>query len=225
MLAGQKSRGSNGLENFLFPLEYMYVTQGEDPPPPKYNTYSHTGTYTIDFQGWGENGRVYNCPYYAPFDCTCVRVNSDSSVIWQSNNQVNFADGTVDRGSILVAHQTNWTVHYVGETKSQGDLLGYTGVGGTVTGDHVHIECGKGLLATVSATGYQNPNGTNSYWLVGSSSLYNNMFIDDTHIIVDLGYNWKTTDGGTPEPPDPPVPTHGEADLIRFLLVNVLKWK
>ena len=47
MLAGQKGYGLNGLQNFLFPMENMYITQGSYTA-----TYSHNGCYAMDFDGY-----------------------------------------------------------------------------------------------------------------------------------------------------------------------------
>ena len=44
MLAGQTGYGSNGKQNFLFPLDDMYLTQGSYTA-----TYSHDGCYAMDF--------------------------------------------------------------------------------------------------------------------------------------------------------------------------------
>ena len=46
MQAGQTGVGLNGKQNFLFPLEIMWLTQG----CYEY-TYSHDHTYAMDFQG------------------------------------------------------------------------------------------------------------------------------------------------------------------------------
>ena len=64
MQAGQKGVGLNGKQNFLFPLEVMWLTQGYYQ-----YTYSHDHLYAMDFQGAGFNSqgnvvRVYNCPCY-----------------------------------------------------------------------------------------------------------------------------------------------------------------
>ena len=65
MIAGQKLKRGN-IEVLLFPISYMYISQGEG------GSYSHTGSYNVDFLGWGANGRIYNCSYYAPCSMTCV---------------------------------------------------------------------------------------------------------------------------------------------------------
>lgn len=201
MIAGQKSYGSNGLQNMLFPLEYMYLTQGEYS-----HTATHNGTYAMDFQGWGKNGRVYNCPYYAPFDCECVAKWGSKSpmVVWQSLNEVNFVDGTSGYACIGVVHDDNTPSIRVGITKRMGDELGRTGTYGNAYGDHVHIEVKKGKYSGY----YQNNSGV--WQLKNENHLYDLMGINDTVIVKDyyvnyndqrVNYPWRSFSGVVPPTP------------------------
>ena len=190
MRAGQKSKGNNNMDNALFPLEYMYITQGEYE-----YTYSHDGTYAMDFQGWGPNGRVLHCSYYAPFDCHCVAIWGSSSpmVVWQSDQPVNYVDGTSDYMCIGFCHDNNIPSFRVGDTRSQGDTIGHTGTYGA-SGDHVHMEVAKGLYAGY----YQNSHGV--YQLRNEYHLYNALGVNDTVLTHDyyvnhqgktITYPWK----------------------------------
>lgn len=197
MIANQKSVGSNGYQNMLFPLEYMYITQGEN------GSYSHKGTYAIDFQGYGANGRIYNCPYYAPFDCTCVAIWGSTSpmIVWQSDNPVNLVNdisGLPKYMCIGFVHDDNTLSFHVGDTRKQGDIIGHTGTYGNVTGDHVHIEVCEGKY-----NGYhQNSDGV---WMLNNEyHIYNACGINDTVLVVDGGYNWKQFTH-TPIPPAPSI--------------------
>ena len=182
MRAGQTMTNTAGVEISLFPLEYMNISQGEG------GSYSHQGRWAIDFLGWGANGRILECPYYAPFSCRVVQHASYYNV-WQSINQVITPRGK-EYVSFVVMHDANPPA--LGTTKSQGELIGHTGTktspGGTpVTGDHVHI---------------QGANGTFQGWINGGRDLknrehiYNLFYINDTVIINDYGYNWRTYQGG-----------------------------
>lgn len=176
MRAGQKSRGGNGYQNALFPLSFMYMTQGEGN-----NSYSHNGTYAMDFAGYGVNGVMTNCPYYAPFDCTCVAIWGSTSpmIVWESNDKVNYVDGTLDYMTIGFVHDDNTPSFHVGDTRSQGDVIGHTGTYGTAVGDHVHIEVAKGQYA-----GYRQ-NSYGIYMLRNPYHIYNALGINDTIIIKD----------------------------------------
>ena len=129
MRAGQSLVANDGYEVMLFPLEYMYMSQGELTP----SGYSHHNCLSMDFMGWGANGRIYQCPYYAPCSCKCVQVGN-GSVVWESTNKVHCPDGTFNYVTFHFAHDDNATIHYIGQTKQQGDLIGHTGTTGNVTG-------------------------------------------------------------------------------------------
>ncbi len=192
MLAGQKSKGSNGYDNALFPLSFMYITQGEGN-----DSYSHNGTYAMDFSGWGINGYMPNSPYYAPFDCHCVAIWGSTSpmIVWESDNPVNYVDGTVDYMCIGFIHDDNTPSFHVGDTRSQGDLIGHTGTYGIATGDHVHIEIAKGQYA-----GYRQ-NSYGIYMLRNPYHIYNALGVNDTILVKDyyinnqsirIDYPWDT---------------------------------
>lgn len=182
MRAGQTLVNSNNVEICLFPLEYMVISQGEG------GSYSHSGRWAIDFLGWGANGRKYNCPYYAP--CTCKVVQHASYYnVWQSVDQVITPTGK-KYVTFVVMHDDNPPP--LGTVKHQGEQIGKTGTatspGGTpVTGDHVHIS---------------SASGTFQGWINGGKDLknrahdYDIFYINDTTIINDYGYNWRTYQGG-----------------------------
>ena len=184
MRAGQ-TLSYNGHQVSLFPLAYMNISQGEG------GSYSHAGRWAIDFLGWDANGRVLNCPYYAPFDCHVVYHASYYNV-WQSDNEVITPKG-LQYVTFAVIHDDNPPP--LGTYKNQGEVIGHTGTntspGGTpVTGDHVHIN---------------GANGTYQGWINGGTDLanrehlYNLFYINDTVLINPMNYNWVYYDGGMPE--------------------------
>ena len=182
MRAGETLVDENNVEVCLFPLEYMYISQGEG------GSYSHQGRWAIDFLGWDENGRKYHCPYYAPCSCKVVQHGTYYNV-WQSLNQVITPSGK-KYVTFVVMHDD--TPPPLGTTVYQGGLIGHTGTatspGGTpVTGDHVHMS---------------GANGTFQGWINGGKDLrnrehlYNLFFVNDTTILDGFGYNWRIYDGG-----------------------------
>lgn len=188
MKPGEKLTGSNGKEVLLFPLEYLYMSQGEG------GDYSHLGTLAIDFLGWGSNGRVYQCPYYAPCSCRCIASTESANRIWQSVDEVNLADGSTSIVTWVQAHDNNPLP--IGTVLSQGDLLGHTGTAGQVTGDHVHFNFAKGSYAN-----WEQVPPNNNWQLRNSIHIYNACYVNDTYIINGYGYDWKTYEGGvTPTP-------------------------
>lgn len=188
MVAGQRLVANDGYEVMLFPLPYLYVTQGEN------GAYSHQGTLNIDFIGYGPNGVITQAPYYAPCSCTCVAtidVNNNGR-IWQSNREVHRADGTLGYVTFMTFHDDN-PIANVGDVFTQGDLIGHTGTAGNVTGDHVHFNTAFGTYA-----GWENVPPANHGQLKNSSHIYETCFVNDTIIVDGYGYNWVNYTGPTP---------------------------
>lgn len=199
MRAGQTLVASDGYEVALFPLEYMNISQGEMMP----SGWSHYNVYNIDFLGWGPSGRVHTCPIYAP--CTMKVVafwntyEGGHTVIFESVNKVHLADGSIDYLTIYFAHAQTPPVTTIGAVVQQGQLCYYTGTYGNVIGtdpDHVHTCCGKGRYqgTTVRSGGHTD--------LTNRIHYYDAVYTNDTVIIDDDNYNWKTWTG-----PTPPIPT------------------
>lgn len=216
MQAYQKGYGLNGLQNFLFPMENMYITQGSYTA-----TYSHDGCYAMDFDGYLNGSFVNLCPYYAPFDCHVVAKWGSSSiaVVWQSDNPVNFIDGTSDYACIQINHDNANPSHQIGDHVYQGDLMGHTGTQGT-TADHLHIEAKKGTY-----DGYhQNSEGvwmlTNSTWLydligVNDTNLIKTYYVDHNDVRHD--YPWDTFFINIPIP-TPPTPTSNKKNKYPWFI-------
>lgn len=187
MRAGERLFGDDGREVMLFPLPYMYISQGENEP------YSHAGTLNIDFLGWNSNGRVYQCDYYAPCSCKCVRVfgsGADANGrVYESLDMVHTPNG-LQYVSFLFFHDDN-PPSTLGSVFTQGDLIGHTGTEGYVTGDHVHMNCANGLYA-----GYEHVPPDNMGQLVNSTHIYDICYVNDTVLVNDYGYNWVEYSGG-----------------------------
>lgn len=191
MLAGQTMVAGDGKEICLFPFEYLYMSQDEG------GDYSHTGTYNIDFLGWSANGRVLNCPFYAPCTLKCIDAwdySGSHNLTYQSINPVHLANGRIDTLTIAFAHDDN-PIHHVGDIINQGDLLGHTGTFGQVTGDHTHTCCGMGPFE-----GYTN-RGNNLYDLTNRIHYWDACYVNDTIIVEGYNHPWKNWNG--PVPPRP----------------------
>ena len=185
MRAGQKLVGSDGKEVMLFPLEYLYITQGEN------GSYSHQGILAIDFVEWSNNGQVPNATLYAPCSCKCVAIlnGPDNGRIFQSLDKVHTPNG-LKYVSFICFHDNN-PIASVGDTFNQGDVFAHTGTAGNVTGDHVHFNTAYGPYA-----GWENVPPNNNGELVNSSHIYETCYVNDTIIVESNGYNWVTYSGG-----------------------------
>ena len=202
MIAGQRLVASDGYEVALFPMPYMYISQGEMMPD---TSWSHYNVYNMDFLGWNSEGRVYTCPLYAPVSCQVIALwdyNGSHTVTFQSIDKVHFADGTLDYMTFEFTHCVNPPYHTIGDRINQGDLIYYTGTFGQGSagtyGDHVHICTGVGTYV-----GYTKRVGGH-YDLTNRHHLYDSLYINDTIIEYDShDYPWKTWTEPTPPPPSP----------------------
>ena len=185
MRAGERKIAEDGHEVMLFPLEIMWMTQGE-----------HNG-YCMDFQGATKNDqgqivREYRCPLYAPCSCKCVaRSSSGDWQVYESTQTVHIP------GSLLpvyicfqIGHDN--TPNNIGDTFTQGDLIGHTGTNGQVSGDHLHYNIALGQY-----------DGWLNHQLKNSIHIYNGCYVDDTIIKDDDGYDFVEYGETPPIPPGP----------------------
>lgn len=170
MRAGQKLYNENGVQVLLFPLDCIYISQGEN------GSYSHEGTLNIDFWGWDSNGRVRSKPYYAPCDIKCVYKSTSAYYnIWESIEPVYCADGVVRKICFQNIHGN--MLFNVGTIKRQGEQIGVTGSYGYATGDHLHFNVANGEYA-----GQIRVSPNNRWTLKNSIHIYNACFINDVTV-------------------------------------------
>lgn len=205
-LKGGTSTG--GYQLAVFPMDYINITQGEN------GSYSHQGTLCIDFVG-----RTSHTPYYAPCDCECIRANTtDAYLIWKSSAKVMCADGTARYIVWSCFHENPPTVCNVGTKLKKGELMGYTGTGGNVTGEHVHFN----IINGQTYSGFVQKPG---YALAGTElHIYDVWAITDTTVIENGGgYDWKTSEWADGETGGN---TTANNSLIDLLLCDALNgWK
>lgn len=200
MLPNEQMVDSNNIQVALFPLEGFAISQAW------WETFSHDPTryYATDFVGKNSQGvSQTRAPCYAPVDIKLLWKDPvECCALWQSVNQVHFADGSIDYLGLIVYHDNdiaNGTYSNVGDIKTQGQIFNRTGTGGNVTGDHVHLETGKGQV-NLSQYRYHFLDSTDCKRIVPDSAL----FVNDTYVIPLAGYNWTEYQGG--HPPTPPTP-------------------
>ena len=188
MRPNQKLVASDGYEVLLFPMGYMNISQGEG------GSFSHD--LAMDFLGWNYFGRVYQCPYYAPCSCKCVaHWGSSDNATWESLDKVHCADGSLRIVTFCFNHDASPPA--VGTILSQGDLIGHSGTAGFATGDHMHFNTAYGTYQGYSPI----HSGSQYYQLTNSSHIYDTCYINDTTLIYDHSYPWKTYTAPTPISP------------------------
>lgn len=166
-----------GIQLAQFPMDVIQVTQGEN------GSFSHLGTLCIDFVGTSDK-----YPYYAPCDCECIaRLDSDAGMIWKSTNPVMCADGNIRSITWNCMHEDP-LVFPVGKKVKKGELMGHTGIGGFVTGDHLHFN-------VIEGSEYNGFVEKPHYALAGTElHIYDVFAVNGVTIVDGGGYPWTTSD-------------------------------
>lgn len=176
MKAGQKLFTRDGLQGILFPMEYMTLTQGTG------GTFTHEGTQNIDIAG----NTVYVEMAYAMADCVTVDKSIDKSgIVFETQNIVEFADGSVDYFHWRMYHDNNTDDLFIGKKFKQGEKIYDEGKFGNATGNHIHLSCGRGKYQGTVI----NPQGNRE--LKAEMEPHKAMFVNGTIIKKSLGYDWK----------------------------------
>ena len=91
--------------------------------------------------------------------------------------------------TMMFVHDNDISNLYVGKVISQGEVFFQEGTSGWATGNHVHLECGKGQF---DGSGWH----ANAYgvWMINNSILpYNALYLSNTTVrLSDYSYNWRT---------------------------------
>ena len=177
MLAGQKLKGQNGYEVALFPCEALYLTESRVPP--------EHDVLALDFLPYNiEEQKITAMPCYAPFSGTVVYTGNDHNLILESDDLVNWADGSLAKMRVLVAHSFEAPVlksHF-----NQGDLFYKTGNFGNSFTEHLHMEVSK-------AEGrYFNSDGIG---LNGAVHMWNALYVNNTVLLRPLDFYWVEYNG------------------------------
>lgn len=199
---------SGGYQLALFPMDMIHVTQGEN------GEFSHKGTLCIDFVGTTDK-----YPYYAPCDCECIG-KGDAYLVWKSSREVMCADGIV-RNIVWVNVHEEPLMYDIGKTLIKGELMGHTGIGGYVTGDHWHFN-------VIEGSTYNGWDYTPDSRLAGTElHIYDVFAVNGVNIVNGYGYPWKTSNYQDGTNPPPPTPTKDKRkDVVMLLLSDTLNgWK
>lgn len=168
------------MEKPLYPSKYMRITQ-------RYNTGSHVDSYAIDEAGQDSSISTL----YAPFTGIIKRIyTADANEVWlESVEPVEYPDGTVDYMTIMFAHSNDVSNLFVGKKINKNEPFYTEGTKGNATGNHVHIECGKGKF---TGTGWYKNNG-GSYSINNKKIPEECLWIDNTITILNNnGLSFKT---------------------------------
>lgn len=167
------------MEKPIFPMEYIRITQG-------YNEGTHIDSYAID-----NAGKDYGISdVKAPFTGIIKKIyQNDANEVWlESKNIVEYPDGTKDYMNIMFAHDNDISGLFVGKEIKKGEVFYHEGTKGNATGNHCHIECGRGKMTD---NGWHKNN--NGYWSINNGKKPEEcLWIDDTIKIINTrGYIFK----------------------------------
>lgn len=175
------------MQKAILPLRYIGISQ------PMYGKTSHIGLKAIDF-GWNSNYYEQSTVLLAPFDGKVVwKKGSSNTIAFQSNEKVEYADGTVDYMTVITAHDNN--APSVGKTFKQGEVYSHSGTAGGVP-LHCHLEVQKGKFQSYTEIRNTSYDGRyNSYIFPNTYIPYEALFIRNDELFTankaNNPYTWK----------------------------------
>ena len=168
----------------VFPLPELNMTQDIG------GSYSHAGSQAMDCVGTSNRA-----PLYASADNLFKWIyypgeSAGNEQIFQSSQPVLTPSGLSYVRFLLVHCNNPLPVTQIDALTQQGDLWYYTGTAGNVTGDHVHINVGKGQFDPTVFPLVENPQGV--WELIDEASPVDIFFVNDTQVIQGYNHNWQT---------------------------------
>lgn len=166
------------MEKPIYPLKNMRITQG-------YQEGTHIDSFAIDDAG--KNTDIEDI--YAPFTGTIKKIYiEDANEVWlESDNPVEYPDGTIDYMTIMFAHSNDISNLYVGKKIKQKEAFYKEGTAGNATGNHCHIECARGK--------FQEPgwveNNQGYYIIINRKKPEDCLWIEETNVIDNHGYQFQ----------------------------------
>lgn len=203
---------ASATEKAMFPMEYLNISQGVN------GSYSHKGRLAIDIYG-KDSGIDAFC---APFTGTIKKLYGSDHVVWlESNSPVEYADGTVDYMTIMCMHDNDISDLWVGKTIYQGEHFLSEGTAGNATGNHIHLECGKGKFA--GSGWYENSYGK---WCINNGiNPWQALFLSESTVVKnDYGYAWIKSSFNITEPPSNPNNLKGDKSTYSSSEKITLSW-
>ena len=180
------------MEKPLYPSPYMRITQG-------YMTGTHADSYAIDDAG-SDSGIDF---IVAPYTGIIRKIyTGDANEVWlESSEPVIYPDGTVDYMTMMFAHDNDVSNLFVGKVINRGERFYEEGTKGNASGNHVHMECGRGKF-----TGSGWHQNSANYWSINNGKNPTEcLWIDDSITVLNNnGYTFKRIE---PEVSVPDTPT------------------
>ncbi len=183
------------MEKPIYPSRNMRITQG-------YEEGTHKNSYAIDDAGLNTGIE----PIRAPYTGIIKKIYTpDANEVWlESIEPVEYPDGTKDYMTILFAHCNDVSNLFVGKRIAQGENFYSEGTKGNATGNHCHIECGKGKF---TGTGWFK-NASGYYSINNPKKPEECLWLDkEVKVLNNHNYNFKRIPEPKVEPPITTSPT------------------
>ncbi len=168
------------MEKPLFPCSYMRITQGVMEG-------THKDSYAFD--NAGKDTGIDSVR--APFTGVIKKIYpQDANEVWlESVDVVEYPDGTIDYMTMMFAHDNDISNLSVGQIIPRGTAFYEEGTKGNASGNHVHMECGRGKF---TGTGWHKNNA--GYWSINNGKHPSEcLWIDDSiTVLSSYGYQFKT---------------------------------
>ena len=165
------------MEKPLYPCPNMRITQG-------YGEGTHADSYAIDDAGKDTSISKIR----APFTGIIKKIYpDDANEVWlESIDKVEYPDGTKDYLTMMFAHANDISNLFVGKKVVQNEEFYSEGTKGNATGNHCHIECGKGKF---TGTGWHKNN--QGYYTINNTKKPEECLWIDKSINIINDYNYK----------------------------------
>lgn len=189
------------MEKPLYPSPYMRITQG-------YNEGTHLESFAIDEAG-SDTG-IDNI--LAPYTGIIKKIyTTDANEVWfESLDKVEYPDGTIDYMTMLFAHDNDVSDLHIGKIINRGDILYQEGTKGNATGNHCHLECGRGKFY---GTGWHKTS-SNTWVINNGKNPTECLWIDDSIKILDShNYTFRKIEKA-PIPTPVPSPSNEDTEIL-----------
>lgn len=178
------------LENAVFPMRYVSISQADGEG-------THRGNFAADLCGCDEGID----DFFAPFTLRIKRIQLGYNIVWaQSTERVRYADGSIDYMTLMVEHADDISTLSVGDVIAQGQAFYREGSAGNATGNHVHVEFGRGKFSGEGC--HRDDYGRVA--IDGGLAINEALFLPEEAVVLDArGYDFTPCPTRTPEIPEP----------------------
>lgn len=130
------------MQRAYFPMKVINLTQGYGD-----KTSTHKYSYALDLAGKDSGSD----DVFAPFDCKITKLYQPSdtknhaNTVWLTSlEEVECANGYKGHLTVSITHPSEISKMKLGTTYKQGDKICTEGKTGNASGNHIHLEVGKG---------------------------------------------------------------------------------